>query len=279
MRKKKWARPELAACPFYTEGGEEWKNRWRGRFAVPERPLFLEMGCGKGVSTAAMVADYPEINFVAADLSADVLGVARRNLAQACGEKPGNIFLLQTDICFISQVFGPEDAADRIYISFCNPWTEHPKHAKRRLTHPRQLLQYRSFLKQEGEIWFKTDDETLFEDSLVYFDLCGFEIRFLTHDLHASGFQPNHLSEHEVHFSEMGVPIKAGVFRKSGPEPDFDPTRYRLTPGVRRESLARIGGLSDRPPNPLRPDHHNGPLRTQTTLRSSGCLRPEEEEV
>ena len=56
MRTKKWARPELDACPFYTNGGEEYRNAWRQRFAAPEKPLHLEMGCGKGVSTAAMVS-------------------------------------------------------------------------------------------------------------------------------------------------------------------------------------------------------------------------------
>ena len=87
MRTKKWARPELEACPFFinsikgpdSEPGML-KGTWRNRFADPEKPLHLEMGCGKAVSTAKMIADNPEVNFVAADLSADVLGVARRNI-------------------------------------------------------------------------------------------------------------------------------------------------------------------------------------------------------
>ncbi|MBO7662215.1 MAG: tRNA (guanosine(46)-N7)-methyltransferase TrmB [Clostridia bacterium] len=246
MRKKKWARPELAACSWYTEDGEGRRGRWRAFFARPEQPLHLEMGCGKGVSTAAMAADQPGVNFVAADLSADVLGCARRNAAALCGEQPGNLLLLQTDICFIGHVFAPEDGAERIYISFCNPWTEHPKHAKRRLTHPRQLMQYRSFLRPEGEIWFKTDDDTLFQDSLVYLDLCGFEIVYLTHDLHASGFSPNYVSEHEEKFAAQGVPIKFAIFRMRVPGPQMDPTRYRLTPGVRAEALKRLDRDQDR---------------------------------
>jgi len=240
MRKKKWARPELAACPWYTEGGAEWRNHWREHFSHPERPLHLEMGCGKGVSTARMAADNPMVNYVAADLSADVLGSARRNLVTACGGEPSNIYLLQTDICFIGQVFGEADDAERIYISFCNPWTEHPKHAKRRLTHPRQVMQYRSFLRDGGEIWLKTDDDTLFQDSLVYLDLCGFEVVYLTHDLHGSGFEPNYISEHEQKFAAEGIPIKFVIFRKLEKAPEFDPTRYRLTPGVRARALERL---------------------------------------
>ena len=240
MRTKKWARPELAACSFFTNEGERYRNHWRDCFAMPEKPLHVEMGCGKGVSTAKMIAEHPEINFVAADLSPDVLGTARRNIVSACGEMPENVMLLETDICFIDRVFGPEDRAERIIISFCNPWTEHPKHAKRRLTHPRQLAQYRTFLREEGEIWFKTDDDTLFQDSLVYFDLCGFRTVYLSHDLHRDGFAPNYVSEHEEKFMAMGIPIKGGIFRKTGEAPAFDLTRYRLTPGVRRKALERL---------------------------------------
>ena len=243
MRKKKWARPELAACPFYINAGpeEDLRGTWRERFAHPERPLHMEMGCGKGVSTARMIADNPEINYIISDMSPDVLGTARRNIEEACGGAPDNVMILRTDICFIHRVFGPEDAAERIYIHFCNPWTEHPKHAKRRLTHPRQLMQYREFLKPGGEIWFKTDDDTLFEDSLVYFDLCGFETVYRTDDLHRDGFRPNYISEHEKKYMELGVPIKAGIFRMKAEAPGFDPTRYRLTPGVKKEALERLG--------------------------------------
>ena len=126
MRTKKWARPELAACPFYINhnGTEVIRGTWRERFAHPERPLHMEMGCGKGVSTARMIADNPEVNYIVSDMSPDVLGTARRNIEEACGGEPDNVMILRTDICFIHRVFGPEDAAERIYIHFCNPWTE-----------------------------------------------------------------------------------------------------------------------------------------------------------
>ena len=247
MRTKKWARPELQACPFFInsiKGPDSepgiLRGTWRNRFADPDRPLHLEMGCGKAVSTAKMIADNPGINYVAADLSADVLGVARRNIVAACGENPGNVQLLLADICFVDSLFAPEDAPERIYIHFCNPWTEHLRHEKRRLTHPRQLMQYRSFLKEGGEIWFKTDDDTLYEDSLAYFELCGFEPVKLGNDLHADGFGPNYVSEHEEKYTSLGVPIKYGVFRMSGNMPAFDPTRFRLTPGVKRAALDRL---------------------------------------
>ena len=69
---------------------------------------------------------------------------------------------------------------------------------------------------------------------------------YLTHDLHGSGFGPNYISEHEARYTEEGVPIKFGIFRMISPGPELDPTRYRLTPGVRKEALERLDRDTDR---------------------------------
>lgn len=236
MRLKQWARPELAACNWYVSDPAELRGHWKEAFAT-ERPLRLELGCGKGVATAAMVRDNPDINFVVVDISPDVLGDCRRNLMAAFdGREPDNVIIARFDISVIERFFAPEDEVEAIIISFCNPWGERPKHAKRRLTHPRQLQQYRSFLKEDGEIYFKTDDDGLFDDSRIYFRLCHFEPAYITWDLHADGYQPNWVSEHEKKYTELGVPIKFGIFRKLPEEMDFDPTRWRMTPGVRKEN-------------------------------------------
>lgn len=213
MRTKKWARPELSQCSYYTEEPEKYMGHWRECFAV-QRPMYMELGCGKGVSTAQMVHANRDINYLALDISRDVLGDTRRNLEKAFGEEsPDNVFIVKGDIGYIHTFMSPEDHVGRIYISFCNPW-QRPKHKKRRLTHPRQLLQYRELLEENGEIWFKTDDDGLYHDSLDYFAVCGYEAVYTTGDLHASGFQPNYVSEHEKKFSSQGIPIKFGIFRK-----------------------------------------------------------------
>lgn len=228
MRKKKWALPELTECGFFTREPETLCGHWRQSFEK-EQPLHVELGCGKGVSTAVMAHENPDVNYAAFDISADVLGNARRNVAAAYGDAPvRNLMLVKFDISYIYKAFSGEDRVERIYISFCNPWAERLKHHKRRLTHPRQLMQYRTFLVDGGEIWFKTDDDALFNDSLKYFEVCGFECRYLTRDLHQSGFAPNYLTEHEMKYTAEGVPIKFGIFVKKPGEIDLDPTRFTL---------------------------------------------------
>lgn len=231
MRTKKWAKPELAVCPYFTDEAERFRGQWRAQFEC-DQPLYLELGCGKGVSTAVMIHDNPQINYVAMDITCNVLGDTRRNIAAAFGDAPvKNAIIARYDISYIEKVFAPEDRVERIYINFCNPWTKRPKYAKRRLTHPRQLMQYRTFLVDGGEIWFKTDNVPLFTESLPYFEACGFEMRYLTNDLHASGFSPNYVSEHEQKFTALGVPIKFVIFRKKLGPVTLDPVRW-VMPGA-----------------------------------------------
>lgn len=231
MRTKKWAKPELAVCPYYIDDPERLRGHWRERFGSG-RPLYLELGCGKGVSTAAMAWDRRDVDLLALDITCNVLGDARRNLAKVYGETPvENALLARWDIAFIGRILAPEDRVERIYINFCNPWTKRPKYAKRRLTHPRQLMQYREFLVDGGEIWFKTDDTALFCDSLTYFAACGFETRYVTGDLHAAGFHPNYVSEHEAKFVSQGVPIKLAIVYKRPGKIEIDPVRF-VMPGA-----------------------------------------------
>lgn len=209
IRRKKWARPELAVCPYYIENADIYKGKWHTVFQE-NKPLYAELGCGKGLFAAQAALKYPDINWLALDIKADMLGVARRTVEKAFSEadkEVSNLKLVLCNIERISEVFGEEDIVDRLYINFCNPWPK-DRHNKRRLTHTRQLEQYRIFLRRGGEIHFKTDDDELFEESLEYFAATGFDLKYKTYDLHASDYPDNLVTEHEKMFSEEGKKIK-----------------------------------------------------------------------
>ena len=207
IRKKKWAAPELAQCPFYVNKADLYKGKWKTLFKN-EQPVYLEIGCGKGGFAGAMAEKHPDINFIAVDIKEDMLGVARRNIVNIFGDKPVENLLLVLKNCEgISDVFSIDDNIQRMYINFCNPWPR-GKHKKRRLTYPRKLNMYRDFLPDNAEIRFKTDDDLLFEESIEYFKECGFEISELTYDLHNSNIDGGPVTEHEKMFSEEGIKIK-----------------------------------------------------------------------
>ncbi len=210
LRRKPWARPELAACDFFIDDPPQYKGRWQELFGN-NNPMHLELGCGKGVFIAAVGAANPHVNYIAVDLKSEVLALARRKIVQdyaAVGiTEIKNVKLMSQNIEQIENMLDSTDVIERIYINFCNPWPKKPNN-KKRLTHGKQLVKYKEFLKGGGEIWFKTDNDELFEDSIKYFEENGFIIRYITMDLHASGFEGSYPTEHEIMFTKEGIPTK-----------------------------------------------------------------------
>ncbi len=216
IRHKPWAKPELEASDFFIKNPNEIKGKWHEQFPS-KQPFHIELGCGKGgfISQAAYM--HPEVNYLAVDIKFEMLGLARRKVSAVFDEhhaKPENVLLTAHNIERIDLILDEKDTADRIYINFCNPWPR-TKHKKRRLTHPRQLMKYRVFLADDGEIHFKTDDDELFEESLEYFKECGFEVTYITYHLHQSGYEHNIMTEHEKMFSDEGIKIKFLIAKKS----------------------------------------------------------------
>lgn len=209
IRRKKWAREELDNSKFYIDKPEEFKGKWKEKFKE-NKPLHIELGCGKGIFISTLASNHKENNYIAVDMIEAMLGLSKRNIENAYNyEYPENLLLIRANIEQISNVFSSEDEISRIYINFCNPWPK-KKHNKKRLTHIRQLVQYKEFLSKTGEIYFKTDSDELFEASLEYFEEAGFKITSKTYDLHENPiFEENIITEHEKMFSEEGIKIKA----------------------------------------------------------------------
>lgn len=212
IRKKKWAEPELAVCDFSVKNPEEYAGKWKTAFKK-EQPLYLEIGCGKGGFAGQFALKNPDINIIALDIKLDMLGVGRRTIVRLFEENGktqddiSNILLVKYNVEQLDNIIKPEDSIERLFINFCNPWPRE-RHKKRRLTYYKKLEMYKSFLKKDAEIRFKTDDDGLFDESLEYFEQSGYEIKYLTRDLHASGVEDNIVTEHEKMFSDEGIKIK-----------------------------------------------------------------------
>lgn len=202
LRKKKWARPELESSNLFICDAKTLKGKWHEEFDN-DNEIYLELGCGMGAFVAAASQKYSDKNFVAVDLKDEVLVYALRKVKQV---ESKNVRLTAMNIMGIGDVFEKGEVS-RIYINFCNPWPK-LRHKKRRLTHSKFLAFYKSFLVEGNQIWFKTDDDELFEESVEYFEKCGFKIKYITRDLHKSGFPNNIVTEYESKFLQKGVKIK-----------------------------------------------------------------------
>lgn len=209
IRKKKWAQPELDVCPYFIKEPKSYCGRWR-EFFDNGNDIELEVGCGKGSFVAKKALTDPDKNYIAVDIKSDMLGVGRRNIEKLFAENNKsvkNIALVAYNVDNIDEIISPDDHIRTMYINFCNPWPR-IKHKKRRLTHPTKLIKYSSFLCSGGTIYFKTDNDELFEESIDYFKESGFEIADIVYDLHSSDIKNNIETEHEIMFSEQGIKIK-----------------------------------------------------------------------
>ncbi|MBQ1898002.1 MAG: tRNA (guanosine(46)-N7)-methyltransferase TrmB [Ruminococcus sp.] len=210
IRKKKWAEPELSECRYYINDPEQYRGRWK-EFFGNDKPIELEIGCGKCTFIAEKALKNPDTNYIAVDIKSDMLGVGRRNVerifAEAGKSSPDNVALVRCNVEMIDKAFSAQDGISVMYINFCNPWPR-LKHQKRRLTYPRKLNMYRDFLTKDAVIYFKTDDDELFEDSVGYFEESHYHIRYITRDLHNSDITGNIVTEHEQMFTDEGIPIK-----------------------------------------------------------------------
>ena len=216
IRFKPWARPELEASKFYIDNPQDYKSKWKELYKNNSK-FHVELGCGKGSFISNLAVKNDNINYLAVDLVDAMLGLAKRNIENTYKEQNKeieNVYITRFDIERIFEILGKEDKVERIYINFCNPWPR-GKHHKKRLTHTRQLEKYKEFLVDDGEIYFKTDDDSLFKDSLVYFEQTGFKIIKQTYDLESEeNFWDNIETEHEKMFKEQGIKIKALIAKK-----------------------------------------------------------------
>ena len=214
IRNKPWAKDELLASDFYVQKPEDYKGRWKEFFNNENDHIYLELGCGKGFFVKKAAKQNQNINYIAIDLIDAILGMANRNIIEEFeNSEVLNLALTRYDVEEINNILDKSDNIERIYINFCNPWPK-PRHKKRRLTHTRQLEKYKQFLAPKGEIYFKTDDDELFRESLEYFKEAGFEAVKTTENLNEEPkFWENIETEHEIKFKNEGIKIKAGIFR------------------------------------------------------------------
>lgn len=208
MRKKKHGGERIAACArLLIETPSERIADPAAFFAVPEKPLHLEIGCGKGDFAVGMAKKHPDINFIAMEKFADVACLALEKAMAARGEDTeDNLRFLIGDAKNLSEWF-PDGIFDCIYLNFSDPW---PKkgHAKRRLTYRGFLELYRKLLKPGGTLKFKTDNAGLFDFSLGEFTAVGTETLFYTRDLHHSVLAEDNIeTEYERNFSAKGFDI------------------------------------------------------------------------
>lgn len=137
------------------------RGKWN-TFFQNDRPLTLELGCGKGEYTIGLAQKNPDTNFIGMDIKG-----ARfwRGAKTAQEEGIQNVAFIRTKLHFIPSFFSKDDQVREIWITFPDPQPRESKETKR-LTSPEFLDRYRTFGLPETVMNLKTDSAELYEYTL-----------------------------------------------------------------------------------------------------------------
>lgn len=203
QRNKPWAKDKLEEYSnIVIAQPEAMKGNWSETVFKNNHPIHLEVGTGKGQFITGLGVQNPETNYIGFELQSSVIVSA---LDKIIDKELDNVKLINNDAQKLMDFFGNGELS-RVYLNFSDPWPK-VRHAKRRLTHHNFLQLYKTLLKEDGEIHFKTDNQHLFEFSLESFSSFGMVVKNISLDLHKSEIVGNVMTEYEEKFSQKGNPI------------------------------------------------------------------------
>ncbi len=136
------------------DAGKEYKGKWSANFFGNNKPLILELACGKGEYTVNLAKLFPDTNFIGIDYKGNRIW---RGAKTALEEGIENVGFLRIQIETILEHFEADEVSE-IWITFPDPQPQDSRE-KKRLTNPVFLERYKIILKKGGLMHLKTDSD------------------------------------------------------------------------------------------------------------------------
>jgi tRNA (guanine-N7-)-methyltransferase len=201
LRKVKNANEKIAQYPSLAiQNPSNFKGKWRELFGN-EYPIHIEIGMGKGKFLLEKAIKEANVNFIGIEKFDSVMIRAVEKIAPY--ELP-NVKLLNIDALILQEIFNNNEV-DKIYLNFSDPWPK-SRQEKRRLTSNTFLPIFQAILTDCGDIEFKTDNQKLFEYSVMNINKNNMEILDFSLHLHQRD-ESIITTEYEDRFSKLGQPI------------------------------------------------------------------------
>ncbi len=195
------------------------RGKWAER--AGGRPVYLEIGCGKGKFISEMAEREAGRFFVAVEGNKSVM---LRAMEKVKAKSLDNVVFIPEFAEDLSDWFGDGEVTG-IYLNFSDPLPKNYWY-RRRLTYRERLKSYFRVLGEEGTVTFKTDNTDFFEWSILEIMAADLKILDITRDLHAAAAaieDPeeraafNIETEYEAKFSGIGEKIKRVVIGRRVP--------------------------------------------------------------
>ena len=187
------------------ENGLPLKGNWHKEFFKNNRPIVLELGCGKGEYTIGLAEKFPDKNFIGVDIKGARMW---RGARTATDKMMKNVGFLRTQIELIDHCFSKGEVSE-IWITFPDPHIKF-RRRKKRLTSPSMLDKYRSILSDDALLHLKTDSQFLYGYTLGILEGLGCEILDSSYDIDRQKPDDELLkirTNYEGIFREKGLPI------------------------------------------------------------------------
>ena len=199
VRNRADARERLENSPVVFLQPKDNKGKWKEIFGN-ENPIHLEIGSGKGKFIHTLAEKHPNINFIAMEAQPTVLTFLLDKVEETHRE---NLKLISGNAEDLLEYFS-EGEVDQLYLNFSDPWPK-TRHEKRRLTFHTFLSRYETILSGDKTIIQKTDNQGLFEYSLMSYAKHGFTFNRLSLDLTNSVYEEDNVhTEYEDKFIKKG---------------------------------------------------------------------------
>lgn len=161
------------------------KGKWNDAFFKNDKPIIIELGCGKGEYTTGLGLKYPDKNFIGLDIKGSRMWVGAKKSFE---KKMKNIAFVRMYISLINAVFG-ENEVDEIWITFPDPHLRKSK-SKKRLTSPDFINRYVQFLKPNGIIHLKTDSIELYDYTMEVISSNNYYLHCSSVDVYQNNISP-----------------------------------------------------------------------------------------
>lgn len=228
---KAWTHVYEFAQSDYAATEHPLKGHWAERAFSNDRPLVLELGCGKGEYTVGLAGLYPDKNFIGIDIKGARMWTGARIARE---QQLDNVAFLRTHIEFLPQFFAPGEVSE-IWLTFPDPQM---KKTRKRLTSTRFMQDYARFLRPGACIHLKTDSQFMFRYTLAMIAANALPLQFQTFNLYGEGVLqqagvPNIQTFYEKQWLDRGIDIKYLRFALNPdqswqePQVDIEPDEYR----------------------------------------------------
>ena len=221
--------PHVFEFAQFEEQDSPLKGHWGEKVFKNDRPIVLELGCGKGEYAVGLAELYPEKNFIGVDIKGARMWTGAKESAEK-GLK--NVAFLRTHIEFITRFFAAGEVSE-IWLTFPDPQM---KKVRKRLTSTRFMIDYEKFVSPGGRIHLKTDSPFMYRYTMEMIKVNHLPVKFSTDDLYHCSWVDKILTIqtfYENQWLQRGFAIKyiqfeipAGIEWKE-PDVEIEPDPYR----------------------------------------------------